>query len=154
MTMSSRPLQQPLCPGGDASKAAVADDCKLSQVLLQPLFAGLATCRPAPSHSQPRSVQSVLDEMAAVLADSGRSMREMQTDTREEQREWWRARWGGPVGCRLLLCRPAASIACKHSLQREGRKILRLPWHRRLSLEDRLSALARHLGSSWLGPWR
>jgi hypothetical protein len=39
-----------------------------------------------------RSVQSVLDEMAAVLADSGRSMRDMSTDTREQQREWWRVR--------------------------------------------------------------
>ena len=39
-----------------------------------------------------RSVQSVLDEMAAVLAESGRSMREMSTETKEQQREWWRAR--------------------------------------------------------------
>lgn len=38
------------------------------------------------------SVQSVLDEMAGVLADSGRSMRELATDTKEQQRDWWRAR--------------------------------------------------------------
>ena len=40
----------------------------------------------------PCSVQSVLDEMQAVLDDSGRSMRELSTDTKEQQREWWRAR--------------------------------------------------------------
>lgn len=45
-----------------------------------------------------RSVQSVLDEMAGVLADSGRSMREMATDTKEQQREWWRARWACKSG--------------------------------------------------------
>lgn len=38
------------------------------------------------------SVQSVVEEMAAVLQESGRSMREMSTETREQQREWWRAR--------------------------------------------------------------
>ncbi len=38
------------------------------------------------------SVQSVLDEMAGLLADSGRSMRELATDTKEQQRDWWRAR--------------------------------------------------------------
>ncbi|KAL4433955.1 hypothetical protein ABPG75_000396 [Micractinium tetrahymenae] len=71
------------------------------------------------------SVQSVLDEMAAVLADSGRSMRELSTETKEQQREWWRARlalddrlaaltkhldssWLGPWRC-LLLGAPTGS---------------------------------------------
>ena len=44
------------------------------------------------------SVQSVLDEMASVLEDSGRSMRELATDTKEQQREWWRARWARAAG--------------------------------------------------------
>ncbi|PRW58029.1 Regulator of spindle pole body duplication [Chlorella sorokiniana] len=71
------------------------------------------------------SVQGVLEEMAGVLADSGRSMRELATDTKEQQREWWRARlaledrlaalvrhldssWLGPWRC-LLLGEPLAS---------------------------------------------
>lgn len=51
----------------------------------------LRACAPAGLRFM-RSVQSVLDEMAAVLAESGRSMREMSTETKEQQREWWRAR--------------------------------------------------------------
>ena len=38
------------------------------------------------------SVRGVLHEMHAVLEASGRSMRELATDTQEQQREWWRAR--------------------------------------------------------------
>jgi hypothetical protein len=51
-----------------------------------------------------RSLQSVLDEMAGVLEDSGRSMRELSTDTKEQQREWWRARWVA-WACRRLMVR-------------------------------------------------
>lgn len=131
-------------------------------------------CVPLPF---PCSVQSVLDEMAAVLVESGRSMRELSTETKEEQREWWRARWGchsvlhasqhtSHASFDSRLAQLSGAFSPLHGQQhKEGR-----PWQGwldgpahpildrtvacRLALDDRLAALTRHLDSSWLGPWR
>jgi len=57
-------------------------------------------------------VQSVLSEMAAVLEDSGRSMRELSTETKEHQREWWRTR---SVGQAVWLSALPRGVAKHHT---------------------------------------
>jgi hypothetical protein len=49
----------------------------------------LTPCTPACSAS---GVHSLVEVMLCLLEESGRSMKDMVTDTREQQREWWRAR--------------------------------------------------------------
>ncbi len=50
----------------------------------------LTACWAAQPHV--RRVHSLAEEMLRLLEESGRSMRDLATDTREQQREWWRAR--------------------------------------------------------------
>jgi separase len=77
------------------------------------------------------AVQSAVAEMQGVLDRSARSMRELGTDTRDEQRAWWRARaglddalaalvqhlddsWLGPWRC-LLMGAPRGDVAAQHA---------------------------------------
>ena len=65
------------------------------------------------------AVASVLEEMDRILKSSARSMKDLATDTKEQQREWWRARvdiddrlsyllrhvdssWLGPWKCAMI----------------------------------------------------
>eukprot|EP00887_Chlorella_sp_A99_P003555 scaffold7.g3555.t1 len=89
-------------------------------------------------------VWSALAEMEGILQGSARSMRELATDTREQQREWWRARlelddrlaallahldasWLGPWRCLLAGAAPAAAVpAAQRAAEAVRRRLLEL----------------------------
>ena len=132
--------------------AAVLDVARLLPlVLLRHLHQGLADSSVhVPSPPSPwRSVQSVLDEMAAVLADSGRSMRELATDTKEQQRDWWRARYVAAGLMRAGLYAAVVLVALARRVQEATSDSLQthLPPTQPINLPTYLPASA-----GW--PWR
>lgn len=96
------------------------------------------------------AVASAVHEMERVLADSTHSMKNMATETRDQQREWWRTRvelddslaallqhlggeWLGPWKC-LLIGPPLAAFTASPSEDAPGE-----------SLRERVSAVLEQL---------